>query len=88
MKKAFFTLCFLVSASFAMANNIENKQETPAQKTEVVVLEEKPNGSCTHTLLDENFQPEFTVTIVCTCTDFQACQAAEAAVQSYITNRG
>ncbi|TAE11579.1 MAG: hypothetical protein EAZ95_13455 [Bacteroidetes bacterium] len=74
MKKAFLTLCFLVSASFAMANTIENNEEPTVQKIEEAV---KPNGSCSVTTVtgDQNkgYGKTITITVSCTCTDAEAC---------------
>jgi hypothetical protein len=86
MKKAFLTLYFLVSASFAMANTIENEQ--PATQT----IEDfvKPQGSCTSTLLEydevsETYYEAVSVTVNCgRCSDADACSLANRAIDVVI----
>ena len=81
MKKILLTLCFVVSASFAMANNIENKE---ALTVSVQVLEEKTLGACTthvYDIIGDEYVLVATINYNCgkSCTDSKACEVANAA---------
>jgi hypothetical protein len=61
MKKLFFTLCLSLSASFGMANNIDETAPAPKPKKVVVSPAQTPTGC------EEN-KKELTASVSCTAT--------------------